>query len=260
MPRRGYATAAGWLLLAVTVAVCSAQTLPPAISGAAKVISVTGQVSVLRDSVQWALTEGSWIQPQQLIITGPDSYAVFQVSDGSTFEVYQNSRVTFRAAPGNWKDLLDLWIGRVKVHIQKLGGDQPNPNRVHTPTAVISVRGTVFHVATEDDCDTTFVQVDEGQVEVRHRLIPREKPELVNAGEYLRVYKNQPLSKGAMDKNALIQRLHQVLSDALYTILYRTQGVSTRIPTGGSGGTVTLPGDTDTGSKVPPAPPAPPAP
>ena len=259
MPRRSYATAVGMLLLAVAAVVCSAQSLSPATSGAAKVISVTGQASVMRDSVPWALTEGSWIQPQQLIITGPDSYAVCQISDGSTFEVYQNSRVTFRAAPGNWRDLLDLWIGRVKVHIQKLSGDQPNPNRVHTPTAVISVRGTVFHVATEDDCDTTFVQVDEGQVEVRHRLIPRDKPELVNSGEYLRVYKSQPLSKGSMDKNALIQRLHQVLSDALYTMIYRTPGVSgPRLP--GGGGTVTLPGDPDPGAKTPPPPPPPPAP
>ena len=59
------------------------------------------------------------------------------------FEVYPNSNVTFRNNPGNWRDLLDVWVGKIKVHIQKLGG-QPNPNTVHTPSAIISVRGTDF--------------------------------------------------------------------------------------------------------------------
>ena len=94
---------------------------------------------------------------------------IFQVSDGSTFEVYPNSRVVFRANPSNLKDLLDLLLGRVKVHIQKLGG-QPNNNRVTTPTAVISVRGTVFDVTVEDQ-ESTLVAVEEGLVEVRHALL-----------------------------------------------------------------------------------------
>ena len=57
-------------------------------------------------------------------------------------------------------------FGRVKVHIQKLGG-QPNNNRVTTPTAVISVRGTIFDVSVEDG-ESTLVAVEEGLVEVRH--------------------------------------------------------------------------------------------
>src|SRR5438046_4906707 len=39
----------------------------------------------------------------QIIVTGAEGYAVFQVADGSTFEVFQNSRVVFRDNPGNWK-------------------------------------------------------------------------------------------------------------------------------------------------------------
>ena len=103
---------------------------------AAKVTQLTGQVSVLKDSTPWALQVGSVVQVRQVILTGGDGFAIFQVSDGSTFEVYPNSRVVFRANPSNLKDLLDLVLGRVKVHIQKLGG-QPNNNRVTTPTAVI---------------------------------------------------------------------------------------------------------------------------
>src|SRR5262245_17155045 len=123
---------------------------------AAKLISLSGRVSVLRDNAPWALDVGSLVMPKQIILTGPDGIARFQVSDGSTFDVFPNSRVIFRDNAPNWKDLLDVLLGRVKVHIEKLNG-LPNHNRVMTPTAVISVRGTTFDVAIEDDDDTTLV-------------------------------------------------------------------------------------------------------
>src|SRR5262245_25623234 len=120
-------------IIAAVALECPAQTAPPSAfgsEGAAKAVQVSGQVSVLKDSTPWALSPGSQVQVRQVILTGADGYAVFQVSDGSTFEVFPNSRVTFRANPSNWKDLLDLWLGRVKVHIEKLTGGQPNLNRV----------------------------------------------------------------------------------------------------------------------------------
>src|SRR5713101_5248243 len=156
-----------WLLLAATTVVSSAQIFPLSSESAAKVISLNGQVSVLRDSEPWALNVGDLVQVRQVIVTGPDGFAQFQVSDGSTFEVYPNSNVVFRKNPPNWKDLLDVLVGRVKIHIQKLGG-QPNPNKVYTPTAVISVRGTTFDVSVDAEDQTTLISVEEGQVDVRH--------------------------------------------------------------------------------------------
>ncbi len=87
------------------------------------------------------------------------------------------------------QDLLDLFVGRVKIHIQRLGG-QPNPNRILTPTAVISVRGTIFDVSIDDDDETTIVAVEEGSVEVRHALKPGAA-KIVNAGESLHVYRDR---------------------------------------------------------------------
>src|ERR1700752_1847439 len=101
------------LLLAVASGVyplrCLAQ-MPPIDSGnyAAKVIELTGQVSILKDTTPWALQLGDLVQVKQLIITGPDGQARFQVSDGSTFDVYPNSRVVFRKNAPNWRDLLDV--------------------------------------------------------------------------------------------------------------------------------------------------------
>src|SRR5262245_31191613 len=114
---RGLRTAGGvvFCLFSVTLSAL-AQT-----EAVAVVKEAVGRVDVLRDSTAWALGTGDTIKPQQIIVTGPDSYAKFQVVDGSEFEVFQNSRVTFRANYSNLRDLVDVWIGTIKVHIQKLG-------------------------------------------------------------------------------------------------------------------------------------------
>ena len=173
------------LLSAATAVVCVAQITPfDSSNWAAKAVSVTGQVSVMKDVTPWAISVGDSIQVRQVIVTGADGHALFQVSDGSTFEVYPNSQVIFRKNPGNWRDLIDLYLGRVRVHIEHLG-NLPNPTRMITPTAVISVRGTTFDVSVDDDDETTLVEVEEGIVEVRHALIGGEAKTLTT-GESLK--------------------------------------------------------------------------
>jgi FecR protein len=241
------------LLIAATVAVCPAQLFQPAEGSAAKVISLTGQVSVLRDTQPWALNIGDTVQVQQVILTGPDGFAQFQVSDGSTFEVYPNSNLIFRKNPGSLRDLLDVLVGKVKVHIQKWGG-QPNFNRVITPTAVISVRGTTFDVSVNDDDESTIVSVEEGLVDVSNILKPGG-PKTLHPGEEIHVYRDQPLSQSVVDKGMLLQRIMRGLADAVYTLATNP----TRAGTGGVTGP-TLPGET--GPPKPPTgpPPAPPPP
>lgn len=248
------------LFVAATAGVCFAQ-LPSMFSseGAAKATQVAGQVSLEKNSALWAVETGTTVQVNQVIVTGSDGFAVFQVSDGSTFEVYPNSRVTFRANPANWKDLLDVWLGRVKVHIQKLGGVEPNHNRIKTPTAVISVRGTTFDVVVEDET-STLVSVEEGQVAITHAAFGADKPKVLNRGEYLRIYKDQPLAKApSPQRNAIIQQGLRAAAEALYRVIYSPQvpvgGGGAPVPPGSGGGTpAPLPGDTE---KTPPPPPPP---
>src|ERR1700721_1905722 len=204
----------GGLLVTVAVQICSAPLFPVSSDAAAKVVSMAGQVSVPRDFRAWGPRVGHLVQSQQVILTGPDGYAKLQTSDGSTFEVYPSSNVIFRKNPGSLRDLLDLFVGRVKVHIQRLGG-QPNPNRVMTPTAVISVRGTIFDISINDDDETTIVSVEEGSVEVRHALKPGA-PKIVNAGESLHVFKDEPLAKSVIDKNELFHRIMRGLGGAAF--------------------------------------------
>ena len=226
---------------------------------AAKVVSLTGQVSILKDSQPWALNIGDKIQMQQVIVTGPDGHAVFQVSDGSSFEVFPDSNVVFRNNPPNWRDLLDILAGKIKVHIQRWGG-QPNFNRIHTPTAVISVRGTTFDVAVSEDAATTDVAVEEGVVDVRNILHP-DVTKTLNTGESIRVYRDEPLALSHIDKGELAQRLIRAMSEMAYLIAAHEShgvggigGIGPPSPGGGTGS-----GNTGHGGGTPPPPPPPPA-
>lgn len=252
-------------LLLFTVCTAYGQTLSGLSSdGAAKVVELDGQVSVLKDSTRWALSVGNVVQVKQTIVTGPNGYAKLAVSDGSTFEVFPNSEVIFRANPANWKDLLDVYLGRVKVYIEKLSGGQPNHNRVNTPTAVISVRGTVFDVLVEDDT-MTLVSVDEGLVAVDHRHLP-SGTKYVNPGESLHVYRDQPFAKQSSPaRDRAIKQGLQAAAEAIYRAVYRTatpgvrsgggsSGPSGPSVPGGGGGGAPLPGDTDTNPPPPPPP------
>jgi hypothetical protein len=121
---------------------------------------------------------------------------------------------------------------------------------------VISVRGTVFDVEVDDIDDTTLVLDEEGQVEVRHTLRAGD-PRILNPGEYVRVYKNEPLAKKMVDKAGLMQRVVRAASDAFYqaALNARSAGSIARgAPTTGPGS----PADTKNGTPPPPPPPPPP--
>jgi hypothetical protein len=205
-----------------------------------------------------ALNEGSVVEVQQMIVTGPDGHAVFKVSDGSTFEVYPNARLVFRKNAWNVKDMIDLLVGRIRVHIEHLG-NVPNPNRVLTPTAVISVRGTTFDVTVDDNDETTMVEVEDGLVEVRHALLPSDEKKMLGPGDSIKVYKSQPLAANRLDKGAILHYAYNAIRDAANVMSMR---VNRGVITGGgsSGGSSTGVGDTGKGQAPAPPPPPPPAP
>ena len=248
------------LLLTALASVCLAQyPYIPSNAGSysARVTSATGQISLYRDSRLFALAAGDTVQVTQTIVSGPDGHATLQVSDGSTIEVFPNSEVVFRKNTGDWKDLLDLIIGTIRVHIEHLG-NQPNPNRIMTPTAVISVRGTTFDVSVDEDDETTEVDVEEGAVVVQHKLLPTSRDATVRTGESIKVYKNVPIASNALDPRTLGQYILHGLQDLALT-LYGNPG---KLPNlGGLGGGSGSPGDgcrvgtAGCGGSAPPPPP-----
>ena len=233
----------------------------------AKVVVQSGTVNILKDAsgYSFAAMVKDEVQPGYVIKTGPDGYAKIQVPDGSTFEVFKNSEVQYLKT-NSIEDLINVWLGKVKVVIQHLKG-VPNPNNVITPTALISVRGTVFDVDVEDADGTTLVVLDEGEVNVsnlkkggRAKLVP---------GQAIRVYPDQPLQiKG--DHNAFykaVQIIRRAGEDYIYSRPGGGPGGGGTAPSGGNQGDNGKGKTTGTGTGSAPAPgtgtgtaPAPPPP
>jgi len=219
----------------------------------ATVIQLEGQVSVIRGgqvplfqkSTPGLQVKQFTVNAKEEIVTGPDGHAIFQISDGSTFEVFQNSRVVFQ---GDWsiEDMLQLFLGKIRVQIEHRNG--PNHKRVQTPTAVISVRGTVFDVEVLDDDGTTDVGVEEGQVIVQHRLKPGNTKTL-NENQSLRIYANQPLAKAGSPSPGVGPLVNGLKNAAADLIFHNPGGV---IPGSGGGVPTSGQGDKGKGTKAPP--------
>jgi hypothetical protein len=255
--------------LVVSLNSLDAQCVLPAENTGALVLVQTGDVSLSGDRAGYRaiIAPCGIVKQQQVIKTGPDGYAKFQVSDGSTFEVFPNSEVTFRKTYG-LTDLLNVWMGKVKVYIQHLNG-LPNPNNVTTPTALISVRGTIFDVDVQDFDGTTFVTLDEGLVDVRHLRVASQVVHL-NPGESIQVLPNLPLAALPHDKGVVARQILRALQDAVRQAIYQRPngpgtsggpiGPGTSGPQGDKGPKPGTGTGTGTGTGAPPSPPPPPPP
>jgi hypothetical protein len=242
-------------LLLLTAVLGSAQRANAQSDSQATVLKQQGAVSVIKDASKatTALFPGNMVRAGQMITTGPDGYALFQVADGSTFEVFPNSQVTFRSTMGIG-DLLNVWIGKVKVYIQHLPGI-PNHNNVQTPTALISVRGTVFTVDVEDLEGTTRVSVDEGMVAVRN-LRKGGNIVTLRPGEGTTVDPNVPLVGLGGKGPRIYQALKLAVDAARDAMIQRPGDAPGRGPTtgpapGGAQGDKDKPGQTGTGTGSP---------
>lgn len=158
---------------------------------AAQVVLLEGRVSLERAGELWILQAGETVRGGQIIVTGTNGYAQLQLPDHSVLEVFPNSRLVFRANRFNLRELLEIFLGRVRLQMQRLT-DGDSPYRVTTPTAVISIRGTILDVEVGPGQETV-VQVETGSVRVRHRLLPGREV-IVESGQSTQVLPNVPLA------------------------------------------------------------------
>ena len=198
-------------------------------SDSAQVIKMAGRVSIERGGELWAVSNGQAVEAGQIIVTGVDGAAQLGLPDGSQVEIFPNSRVIYRANHFNLRDFLDLYLGKIRLQIQHILPGE-TPLRVTSPTAVISVRGTVFEVEVDAAQDTT-VSVDSGAVSVRHRLMPGQEV-MVERGQSLRVVANLPLTASVKSPVPLrtVGRIIRAVTDTL------AQVNSARGSSGGSAG------------------------
>ncbi len=176
---------------------------------AAKATAVTGQVSRIRDDRPWAVSSGERVPIQDVITTGGDGYAHFEVAGGSSFDVFANSRVVFRQNGARAGDLLDVVAGRVKIHLQPVWGEELQ--RVFSPVAVISTHEAATIAVAVDEDDTVRIDVLEGEVGVQHNFLPRNEPVLMRGVDAIVVQKDQPISR-RVDRGSLYRYTVKILS------------------------------------------------
>ncbi len=171
--------------------------------------AVTGQVSRIRDDQPWAGSAGERIATRQVITTGADGYAHFELGGGSSFDVFGNTRVVFRQNTARAGDLLDIVSGRVRIHLQPTIGQMQQ--RVFCPVAIISTHQPATIAVAVDEDDTTRIDVIEGEVRVQHTLLPRNEPVLVKAVDAILVQKDQPISH-RVERGSLYRYTVKILS------------------------------------------------
>ncbi len=159
-------------------------------TGPAQVVSLTGTLTVRspRSAVR-PLRLLDQVASGDELITGPNSEAVIQAPDGSTVRIFPDSHVIFNERSADIQEFLRLFLGSIKVHIEKLSG-RPNPHKLTTPTAVIAVRGTTFSVFV-DETEATLVAVDEGEISVANVASPAQEV-ILRDGQRTWVQRGQP--------------------------------------------------------------------
>jgi hypothetical protein len=220
------------------VAIGSASTLfaqspesPPAQKYEARATSVIGQVSRLRDGQPWAVSSGDRIPIGQMITTGGDGYAHFEVAGGSGFDVFGNSRVVFRQNAANSGDLLDVLAGRVRVHLQPSAGQLQQ--RIVCPVATLTANELATVALAMDEDDTVRIDVMEGAIRVQHAFLPRTEPVLVTAVDAILVQKDQQISR-RLDRGSLYRYTVKPFKDVLSVITLGHAGHGGETDTTGS--------------------------
>ncbi len=174
-------------LCVVVAAAVLTQTSGPA---ANRVISLTGVLTIRRAQQEArTLKVNDAVEIGDELTTGENSEATIRTGDGATVRIFPDSRVQFSRPPSDLQNFLHLFLGSVKVHIEKISG-RPNPHKMTTPTAIIAVRGTTFSVFV-DETSSTLVAVDEGIVSVANVQMPSREI-LLHRGQRTWVRPGQP--------------------------------------------------------------------
>lgn len=138
-------------------------------SQAGKITKVEGKVTVLRDETKeidaikdMPLYEGD------TIITGESGKAWFSLEQGSDFQLAPDTQIAIdELSSSEFEDetpTLRLILGYLWSKLRKIRSNSNNLE-IHTPTAVIGIRGTEFDTVVSLDT-STVIAVDEGSVQV----------------------------------------------------------------------------------------------
>jgi hypothetical protein len=143
----------------------------PALAGESSVGTVTevkGRVTVTRsDDSQVFATKNLPLYPGDTIETDEEGAVSFAFHQGDRFKLNEDSQVSLDELSSSGEDtlpLLRLALGYLWSRLKAYTAGGPR-EIMHTPTAVVGIRGTEFDTVVAEDASST-VTVDEGSVEI----------------------------------------------------------------------------------------------
>ncbi|HEY0429471.1 MAG TPA: FecR domain-containing protein [Pyrinomonadaceae bacterium] len=162
----------GWL--AAIFVFAASETVQAQATFEARVTSVVGNATLSGNGRNGAkLSRGVNLSPGDEIDTRRGGRVVIDLSDGSQVVVLPGSRLIIGdyQNANSLRELLQIILGRIRVKINHFK-NQPNPYRIKSPTASISVRGTEFEVMVASLGETRVVVLS-GAVEVASLKDPK---------------------------------------------------------------------------------------
>lgn len=129
-------------------------TLALADDAAGTVKQTKGEVSIVRNGVPIQASTSMKLMSSDKIITGPNSSVGITLQDGTLLSfgpksVSQLNEFRYDPVSRDGSLLISVFKGSMRFVTGLLGNNNPNAVGIHTPTAVIGIRGTDFIVSVE---------------------------------------------------------------------------------------------------------------
>lgn len=174
----------------------------------AKVADSYGQTQkrVSRTPERWAaLATGDLLPPDSAVRTGEHSAVLLQMINGHAIRVGPSSTVELKEVGNNSSYSFQLIAGEIWSFVNK--ARRPTRYEIDTPTAVLGVRGTVFHVDYDGSANDSLVSVNEGTVALTQGGVTQS----VEKGYQIRVRRNQLARARIIKHSPATQRMWKVV-------------------------------------------------
>jgi hypothetical protein len=126
-----------------------------ALADIGQIKNVSGEVFLLRQSVQLPAKAGDLVQQADVIITGANGAVGLTFIDNSRLSAGPNSRIElkqfrFNPTTQDGEFVTDVQRGTLAVVSGQIAKRSPNAMKIKTPTTILGVRGTTFAVKVEE--------------------------------------------------------------------------------------------------------------
>jgi len=117
--------------------------------------NVSGEVFLLRQTVQLPAKAGDIVQQSDVLITGANGAVGLTFIDNSRLSAGPNSRIElkqfrFNPTTQDGEFVTDVQRGTLAVVSGQIAKRSPDAMKVKTPTTILGVRGTTFAVKVEE--------------------------------------------------------------------------------------------------------------